>query len=148
MHQIANSTVKMTFFAHGGISIKLLVVYLHVINECLSYKFHPYSIFTGHTKVESEAYYVLRAYCPNIYTMPGVRSKGKGYTAFSETEAATNAGCPSGVGWSFKKAGVMVPSSDSILTSPMMGVGLGLMYRNTIRYRDCLSIVTFFKTSS
>ena len=49
----------MTSFAHGGISIKLLVVYLHIINECLSYKFHPYSIQTGHTKVESVVYQVL-----------------------------------------------------------------------------------------
>ena len=54
-HRVTNS-VKMTFFAHGGISIKLFVVYLHIINECLSYKFHPFSILTGHTKVESVAY--------------------------------------------------------------------------------------------
>ena len=47
-----SSVIKMSFFAHGGISIKLFVVYLHIINECLSYKFHPYSILTGHTKVE------------------------------------------------------------------------------------------------
>ena len=49
----------MAFFAHGGISIKLFVVYLHIINECLSYKVHPYSILTGHTKVESVACQVL-----------------------------------------------------------------------------------------
>ena len=36
LHQIANSIIKMTFFAHGGISIKLFVIYLHVINECLT----------------------------------------------------------------------------------------------------------------
>ena len=53
--QVANSVIKMTFFVHGGISIKLFVVYLHIINECLTYKFHPYSILTGHTKVESVA---------------------------------------------------------------------------------------------
>ena len=47
---------KNDIFAHGGISIKLFVVYLHIIIECLSYKFHPYSILTGHTKVESVAY--------------------------------------------------------------------------------------------
>ena len=47
---------KNTFFAHGEISIKHFVVYLHIINECLSYKFNPYSILTGHTKVESVAY--------------------------------------------------------------------------------------------
>ena len=29
---------------------------VHIINECLSYKFHPYSILTGHTKFESVAY--------------------------------------------------------------------------------------------
>jgi hypothetical protein len=56
LHQIANSVIKMTFFAHGGISIKLFVVYLRIINECLNYKFYPYSILTGHTKVESVAY--------------------------------------------------------------------------------------------
>ena len=48
---MANSVIKRTFSAHGGISIKLFVVYLHIINECLSYKFHPYSILTKHTKV-------------------------------------------------------------------------------------------------
>ena len=55
-HRVKNSVIKMAFFAHGGISIKLFVVYLHIINECLSYKFHLYSILTGHTKVESVAY--------------------------------------------------------------------------------------------
>ena len=55
-HRVTNSVIKMAFFAHGGISIKLFVVYLHIIDECLSYRFHPYSILTGHTKVESVAY--------------------------------------------------------------------------------------------
>ena len=55
-HRVTNSVIKMAFFAHGGISIKLFVLYLHIINECLSYKFHPYSILTGHIKVESVAY--------------------------------------------------------------------------------------------
>ena len=55
-HRVTNSVIKMAFFAHGGISIKLFVVYLHIINECLSFKFHPYSILTGHSKVESVAY--------------------------------------------------------------------------------------------
>ena len=59
LHQIANTVIKMTFFAHGGISIKLFVVYLHIINKYLSYKFNPYSILTGLTKVESAAYQVL-----------------------------------------------------------------------------------------
>ena len=59
-HRVTNSVIKMTFFAHGGISIKLLVVYLHIKNECLSYKFQPYSILTGHTKVEYVAYWVLK----------------------------------------------------------------------------------------
>ena len=53
---MANSVINRTFSAHGGISIKLFVVYLYMINKCLSYKFHPYSILTGHTKVESVAY--------------------------------------------------------------------------------------------
>jgi hypothetical protein len=59
-HRVLNSEIKMTFFTHGGFSIKLLVVYLHIINECLSYKFFPYSILTGHTKVEYVAYWVLK----------------------------------------------------------------------------------------
>ena len=53
MHQIANSVIKMTFSMHGGISIKLFVLHLHILNECLVYKFHPYSISTGHMKVET-----------------------------------------------------------------------------------------------
>ena len=55
-HRVTKSVIKMAFFVHGGISIKLFVVYLLILNECLSYKFHPYSILTGHTKVESVAY--------------------------------------------------------------------------------------------
>jgi hypothetical protein len=55
-HRVANSVIKKAFFAHGGISIKLFVVCPNIINECLSYKFHPYSSLTGHTKVESVAY--------------------------------------------------------------------------------------------
>ena len=62
LHQIANSVIRVTLLAHGGISIKLFVVYLHIINECLSYKFHPYSILTGHTKVESVVYQVFKEY--------------------------------------------------------------------------------------
>ena len=65
LHQIANSVIKMTF-AHGQILIKLFVVYLHIINECLGYKFHPYSILTGQTKVESgvneESYFKKHAF--------------------------------------------------------------------------------------
>jgi formate/nitrite transporter FocA (FNT family) len=41
LHQIANSVIAMTFAL-----IKLFVEYRHIINECLSYKFHPYSILT------------------------------------------------------------------------------------------------------
>ena len=55
--RVTNSVTKMTIFAHGGISIKLFIVNLHITNECLSYKFYPYSISTGHTKVDSVAYY-------------------------------------------------------------------------------------------
>ena len=36
-----NSVMKMTFFAHGGISIKNFVMYVHIINKILSHKFHP-----------------------------------------------------------------------------------------------------------
>ena len=65
-HRVTNSVIKMAFFAHGGISIKLFVVYLHIINECLGYKFHPYSILTGQTKVESgvneESYFKKHAF--------------------------------------------------------------------------------------
>ena len=82
---MANSIIKMTFRAHGGILIKLFVVYLHIINECLSYKFHPYSILTGHTKVESVAYQVLRtilkitvrAHCSRMAIMILKFKKGK-----------------------------------------------------------------------
>ena len=38
--------VKMTPFAHGGISIKFFVMYVHISNETLSHKFHPYSILS------------------------------------------------------------------------------------------------------
>ena len=44
MPKIGNSVIKMTFFAHGGISLKLFVMYVHIIYENLSHKFHPYSI--------------------------------------------------------------------------------------------------------
>ena len=54
-HKVTSSLIKMAFFAHVGISIKLFVVYEYHMNECLSYKFHPYSILIGHTKVESVA---------------------------------------------------------------------------------------------
>ena len=38
--------IKMTFFAHGGISIKNFVMYVDIINKALSHKFHPYSILS------------------------------------------------------------------------------------------------------
>ena len=38
--------VKMTPFAHGGISIKISVMHVHILNETLSHKFHPYSILS------------------------------------------------------------------------------------------------------
>jgi hypothetical protein len=56
----------MTFFAHGGISIKLFVGYLRIINESLSYKFHPYSILTGHTKVEISGVLGVKLFGPNM----------------------------------------------------------------------------------
>ena len=49
----------MTWCAHGGISKKNLVAYLHMINETLSHKFHPYSILTGDTMAEFVIYCVL-----------------------------------------------------------------------------------------
>ena len=51
-----NSVLKMTFFAHGGISIKKIVMYVHKINKTLSHKFHPYSILDTLRKYESVAY--------------------------------------------------------------------------------------------
>ena len=40
--------VKMTHFAHGGISIKNFVMHVHIIkiNKTLSHKLHPYSILS------------------------------------------------------------------------------------------------------
>ena len=38
--------VKMTPFAHGGIPIKTFVIYVHILNETLRQKFHPYSILS------------------------------------------------------------------------------------------------------
>jgi hypothetical protein len=35
--KIANSVIKMTFFAHGGISIKLFVMYVCIINETFTH---------------------------------------------------------------------------------------------------------------
>ena len=37
--------IKMTFFVHGGISIKNFMVNVHIIYRTFSHKFHPYSIF-------------------------------------------------------------------------------------------------------
>ena len=34
------------FFVHGGMSMKNFVLYVHIKNETLSHKFHPYSILT------------------------------------------------------------------------------------------------------
>jgi hypothetical protein len=45
-HRATNSVIKMTFFAHGGISKKSFVVHVDMINENLSQNFHPYSILS------------------------------------------------------------------------------------------------------
>ena len=50
----------MTFFAHGGISLQFSEMNVCILNETLSHKFHPYSILSTLTKVESVAYQVLR----------------------------------------------------------------------------------------
>ena len=42
----AFSRLKMTPFAHGGISINFFVIYVHILNESLSHKFHPFSILS------------------------------------------------------------------------------------------------------
>ena len=53
MPKIANSVIKMSFFAHGGISIKKYDVgkgvpdKVHVIDETGNQKFHLFSILTG-----------------------------------------------------------------------------------------------------
>ena len=61
----------MTFFAQGGISIKRFLVDLNtIINERLSYKFHPYSILTGQVTVEWLMAHILgvkEMYHPLIY---------------------------------------------------------------------------------
>ena len=44
---MANSVIKRTFSGHGGISIKIVVMYVPIIDLTLSHKFHPYSILTG-----------------------------------------------------------------------------------------------------
>ena len=36
-HRVKNSVIKIAFFAHGGISIKLFVLYLHIINEATNF---------------------------------------------------------------------------------------------------------------
>ena len=41
-----NSVLKMIFFAHGGISIEIFLMYVHIMNKTLSHKFHPYSILS------------------------------------------------------------------------------------------------------
>ena len=41
-----NSVIKMTFFVHGGISMKIFVIYVDIINKTFSHKFHPYSILS------------------------------------------------------------------------------------------------------
>jgi hypothetical protein len=43
--KFTNSVTKMTF-SHEGISKKFFVVYVLMVNETLSQKFHPCSIFT------------------------------------------------------------------------------------------------------
>ena len=40
--ELQRQYTKMAFFAHGGIFKS--VVYVHMINETLTQKFHPYSI--------------------------------------------------------------------------------------------------------
>jgi hypothetical protein len=42
-----NQYTKIAFFANGGISNKIFVVDVEMINETLSQKFHPCSTFIG-----------------------------------------------------------------------------------------------------
>ena len=50
--KVTNSVKKETIFAHGGISKKFFVVYVLMVTEILSQKFHPCSIAIGETMVE------------------------------------------------------------------------------------------------
>ena len=56
---MANSVIKKTFSVPGGISIELFVVYLHIRNECLSYKFHPYTVEKENNEFSSQNIVIL-----------------------------------------------------------------------------------------
>ena len=58
-HRVASSVIKMAFFAHRGISIKLVEMDVHIMNETLSLKFHPYSILSKYTIIGFLIYCVL-----------------------------------------------------------------------------------------
>ena len=44
---LTKTATKMTFFTHGGITKKIFVVYVDMVSETLSQKFHSYSILAG-----------------------------------------------------------------------------------------------------
>ena len=60
-HKITNSVTKINIFLHcmEGFQ-KIFMVYLDIIHETLSQKFHPHSILSQQTKVESLPYDVLK----------------------------------------------------------------------------------------
>ena len=67
MIKITNSVIKITWWAHfKNIFPRPLFI---IIFRPEMLKFHPYSILTGDTKVEFVIYCVLRAYCPDVYTV-------------------------------------------------------------------------------
>ena len=51
MTKIASSLIKITFFAHGGISMKLFVMYLNMINQTLKQRIPPIFHFEYVNKV-------------------------------------------------------------------------------------------------
>ena len=51
MTKIASSLIKITFFAHGGISMKLFVMYLNIINKTLKQRIPPIFHFECVNKV-------------------------------------------------------------------------------------------------
>ena len=56
------------------------------LNECLSYKLHPYSILTGHIKVESVAYQVLSLKVPSELAMTQCTYHDKCHYQFRKLE--------------------------------------------------------------
>ena len=52
--------LPFSLFPHGGISILLLMCYLHTLKDNMQQRNHPYSILDTVRKSESLAYYLLK----------------------------------------------------------------------------------------